>query len=398
MKRLFLALAMMMVLYCSTVLGSSRIIIPGYQQGTIYVVGVHPNLYGCPLLWFSRDNGATVTPVFFKNDLFFGSMLPDPTSGNFTLLRGDGQFWTSRGGITWTWVNNIIQGIYTSGAMPGEIYRLSHSFSPQLEISSDYGMNYARCPSIGFPTNTLPLDIAVGSMDGEVYASFGDSVFYSADHGRNFAGLFSWSALGISPVYADDQLVSGVESGEIYLFDPRYFGGIKRVSGYGESWSDIPTPPYTQEPTLYPTLGLTTGLLPGELYFYVVSHNMGVGGLMEIWHTTNYGLDGWTGYTHYMFPDAVVDSQIPVPSQFANNFPNPFNPTTTISYQLPANSQVSLRVYDTAGRIVATLVNIWQQPGAYEAVFDGSNLPSGVYVYRLETGIFSATGKMVLMK
>ncbi len=83
--------------------------------------------------------------------------------------------------------------------------------------------------------------------------------------------------------------------------------------------------------------------------------------------------------------------------------PNPFNPSTAISYELRAASFVSLRVYDTAGRLVATLVNGWREAGGHEVTFDGSALPSGVYLYRLEasgsgTTPTTASGKMVLLK
>jgi uncharacterized delta-60 repeat protein len=81
-----------------------------------------------------------------------------------------------------------------------------------------------------------------------------------------------------------------------------------------------------------------------------------------------------------------------------SNHPNPFNATTAISYELPSASHVALKVYDSAGRLVATLVNAWHEAGNHQITFDGSNLPSGVYIYRLHAGEFSAAGKMVLLK
>jgi len=89
-----------------------------------------------------------------------------------------------------------------------------------------------------------------------------------------------------------------------------------------------------------------------------------------------------------------------LPQSYALNpaHPNPFNPKTAISYQLPASGFVALRIYDTAGRLVATLVNGWREAGLHEATFDASGLPSGIYLYRLQAGDFQATGKMVLVK
>ena len=78
--------------------------------------------------------------------------------------------------------------------------------------------------------------------------------------------------------------------------------------------------------------------------------------------------------------------------------PNPFNATAAISYELRAASYVSLKVYDTSGRLVTALVNGFRQAGAHEVTFDGSNLPSGIYLYRIQVGSWSAVGKMALVK
>jgi hypothetical protein len=78
--------------------------------------------------------------------------------------------------------------------------------------------------------------------------------------------------------------------------------------------------------------------------------------------------------------------------------PNPFNPTTTIGYQLSVGGEVNLTVYDASGREVARLVDSWREAGTHAVIFDGRNLASGLYIYRLTVEDFSATGKMVLMK
>ncbi len=80
------------------------------------------------------------------------------------------------------------------------------------------------------------------------------------------------------------------------------------------------------------------------------------------------------------------------------NFPNPFNPTTTIQYQLPQDAKVTLKVYDILGSEVATLVNEEQEAGYKEVKFNGSNIASGMYVYRLHSGNFVSTKKMMVVK
>ncbi|MBS1515475.1 MAG: T9SS type A sorting domain-containing protein [Bacteroidetes bacterium] len=80
------------------------------------------------------------------------------------------------------------------------------------------------------------------------------------------------------------------------------------------------------------------------------------------------------------------------------NYPNPFNPNTVISFQLPINSSVSLRVYDINGREVSELVNEKLSAGEYKIDFNGASLPSGVYYYKMTTENFSETKKMILVK
>jgi hypothetical protein len=82
----------------------------------------------------------------------------------------------------------------------------------------------------------------------------------------------------------------------------------------------------------------------------------------------------------------------------SNNYPNPFNPTTTISYSIPEQSFTTLKVYDVLGSEIATLVNEEKPVGTYENTLYAENLPSGIYFYRLQAGSFIETKKMVLMK
>jgi len=80
------------------------------------------------------------------------------------------------------------------------------------------------------------------------------------------------------------------------------------------------------------------------------------------------------------------------------NFPNPFNPATVLSYQLPAAAFVNLKVYDVAGREIRTLVSGFQEGGMHRVSFDGSQLTSGTYFYRIYTDEFSEVNKMLVLK
>jgi hypothetical protein len=88
----------------------------------------------------------------------------------------------------------------------------------------------------------------------------------------------------------------------------------------------------------------------------------------------------------------------PVNFALSQNVPNPFNPATTISFSLPEAGFASLKVYDTTGREVATLVNGMSARGEHQVNFDGSQLSTGVYFYTLQFNGQSQTQKMVLVK
>jgi hypothetical protein len=89
-----------------------------------------------------------------------------------------------------------------------------------------------------------------------------------------------------------------------------------------------------------------------------------------------------------------------VPPAFSlrQNYPNPFNPFTMIEFDLPTQSHVVLRVFTLLGQQVAELVNAQVEPGSHMVAFDGTRLPSGVYVYRIETGSYSETKKCILLR
>jgi hypothetical protein len=98
-------------------------------------------------------------------------------------------------------------------------------------------------------------------------------------------------------------------------------------------------------------------------------------------------------------PSDVAD-EIIIPGKFElyQNYPNPFNPSTIIRYQIPDAGFLTLKLYDVLGREVTTLVNEFKQAGRYEVEFDGSNYASGVYFYKIQTGEFVLTNKMIMIK
>ena len=93
-----------------------------------------------------------------------------------------------------------------------------------------------------------------------------------------------------------------------------------------------------------------------------------------------------------------TEPEIPASFNLFQNYPNPFNPTTTIKYSLPEVSKVSLTLFNLLGEEVTTLVNEEKLAGNYTVEFDATNLPSGVYFYKIQAGSFIETKKMILLK
>jgi len=80
------------------------------------------------------------------------------------------------------------------------------------------------------------------------------------------------------------------------------------------------------------------------------------------------------------------------------NYPNPFNPSTIIRYSIPIQSKVKLTIYNTIGENITEIFDRTQNAGSYEVEFDGSELSSGIYFYRLQAGSYVKTKKMILLR
>jgi hypothetical protein len=98
-----------------------------------------------------------------------------------------------------------------------------------------------------------------------------------------------------------------------------------------------------------------------------------------------------------------IFEEIPTEYELFNNYPNPFNPSTTIKYSVPKNSNIKVRIYNMMGQLIKTLVNESKSPGNYEVQWYGKNeenlsVASGIYFYQLESENFVKTNKMILLK
>ena len=104
------------------------------------------------------------------------------------------------------------------------------------------------------------------------------------------------------------------------------------------------------------------------------------------------------GNDSILVTDIQNEIGLPISYSLSQNYPNPFNPVTNISFSIPQRSNVELVIYNTLGEKVSTLINEVKDAGSYRIAFNGSSLPSGVYFYRISTGEFNQTKKLILLK
>lgn len=192
---------------------------------------------------------------------------------------------------------------------------------------------------------------------------------YSSKFGNYFAINLTWNK-GVSSMNFDNSNPHkfGFAKDSLHAWLLRNAGQIRRTTNGGVSW---------KEDTLVVPIK--------EILYDTYEHQFALG----------------SGRLFRFDPTATeVGEDDAVQSEFrlCQNYPNPFNPTTEIRYRISEVSHVTLKVFDVLGREVATLVNEVKAPGEYEVQFDAGALSSGIYFYRLTSGNFSSTKKLVLMK
>jgi hypothetical protein len=188
---------------------------------------------------------------------------------------------------------------------------------------------------------------------------------------------------GINVVYFDNRNIS-LDSSQVYL---------SRSTDGGTTWSDHQISDHNFKPK--GIAGAGSGNQGDNIGITSVGDK-----LWPVW------MDDITGV--YQVWTAPVDINTIGIRQISNiapdgysldqNYPNPFNPSTVIRYSLKGNELVNMKIYNSIGEEVVTLVNQKQNTGEYEVTFEGAGLPSGVYYYKLDAGLFSVTKKMLLVK
>ncbi len=392
------------LLSISVVYSSSQMIVCGTQPGEIYFVAPVENMYYHPGFYYSDDFGQTIVlRDTVPDELYtYGLLLADagdetlflfyqpPVISTYQLTTDGGNHWSIYGSMQ-------SPAAFTGGVIPGELYKTTDDLIYKLERSSVYYNPFVRCSSQGLPDTVNILGLALGDNPGEVYIHSTGHLYYSSDFAENFSDQGNIDSLG---VYVSSVLLNGTSPGEIYAFHFPW-RTIWRISQYGDSVACVAN--FTSLYGLGWDCSAATGRQPGELYFMAFREGTSSGGLINIHHSTNYG-QSWDMYEHDLLPSGIESGYFQPSDLQLSIFPNPFNESTVINFELPAAGEVELGIFDIFGRYLqisgsgATPTMRYFPAGFHRITFDGSDLTSGVYIFRLNAGNFEASKKMVLVK
>ena len=354
----------------------SKILFATLGINSLTIAGIIKSTDG-GLNWFKSDSGVQISWELGPGPLVIDKKYPEliytgtggPFGGRFYKSTNAGLSWKSFGDTT-----HLRDGVSALAIHPdsSNIIYAGTAYSGNLLRSIDYGVTWSLT---GFAAGII-YSIQFGSKSSTIYVGssanngFPVGIFRTTDSGVNWSnpksGLPDRASIARIQVLNDNA-------------DERVFiaGGGVYESIQFQTWRKIGI-----EKVSIRTITLSRR----KLY-------AGGEGL--------YMLD---------IPTSVLKDNSTVLRDFNlyNNFPNPFNPTTTIQYQIPEDANVVVKVYNLLGSEVATLVNEIKPAGYYEVKFsakggsasggDASSLPSGLYLYKISAGTFSETRKMLLMK
>lgn len=332
------------------------------------------------------DNGQVNALTVFGGNIIAG--------GTFTLIGGVTVNSIARwSGTNWNGVGNGIVGSVKSFGLDG--------------ANLDVGGNFTNAGG----TNAN----SIASWNGTSYSAFGNGITGGA---ATVNAITVWSNVLIA---GGSFSAAGLDNNEVAVNNIAAYGSLPAAptllspanTSTGQSitplldWSDVTaTTSYGVQVSTSPTM---TPLIVNQANIATSQYQVGAAlnnNTVYFWRANavnGLGAGPYSGV--FFFTTNVVGiintQEIPLTFNLYNNYPNPFNPTTKIRFDLPAGNngaKINLVVFDVAGREVSTLLNTNYTAGKWEVDFNASNFPSGAYFYKLTAGDFTAVNKMILIK
>ena len=381
---------------------SSFAVYPNETGGTNLIAGIgsYNNSRGGDGVYLSTNYGANWSRIDSGLTEFnITSLAVSPNgSGGTNIFAGTiypiqndydngGVFLSTNNGTSWTEVDsNLALSLLTTSLIvcPNEMggtNLIAGTLDHGIYLSTNNGTSWSKANMGSY--NNYSIYCLTVSPDGKggtnVFAG-GDGVFFSNDNGASWTEVNSGFPSN-SVVWSLASSPNGI--GSTNLFAGTIYTGVYLSTNNGTNWNAVNTGfPSNTNITIYSLAVNGPTLFAGAS----LDGNFPLGGV-------------WKRPLSDMIT-AVDNNQNPLPSNYAlsQNFPNPFNPTTTIKYSVPKAGLVTIKVYDILGREVTTLVNEQKTVGNYEVQFNAAKLASGVYFYRMQAGDFVDIKKLLLLK
>jgi photosystem II stability/assembly factor-like uncharacterized protein len=310
---------------------------------------------------FSRTNpmiGIAMSDPAYSNDHYYLAKTTDGGNTWFTQTStpvGDAGFFGSI-----ICIDDQFYGFGVNGAPPRVIFTTDggnswNTKTAGLQSTQVSGFAFSSDKTTGLISNSSVPMISRSTDDGSSWSTFSTSLPVTS----NYISRLIW-------VYGTDQCYMTAQFGTSGCVGKSMDGGVTWTIMNTDNISDL--------------VDINLVYTGGIVYAYAINQDDQVIGLVE--------------------PVGVqpINSNVPSAYQLGQNYPNPFNPSTKISFSLPKSDFVKLTVFDLLGREVTSLVKEELKPGTYEVDWNASNYPSGVYFYKLTSGNYTETKKMILLK
>ncbi|MCU0371984.1 MAG: T9SS type A sorting domain-containing protein [Ignavibacteria bacterium] len=369
-----------------------------FNESIAFVIGF--DLTWMNNIWRTADGGNTWTVVLsldgsfnFMNAMSFfndmeGIVVGDP---NYNYLPGPNHmlvYKTYDGGLTWAPIKHppVMQGMVFGWKNSIEIVGKTVYFGTAV---FDNDFNFTPDPYIFKSANkgeTWTAKLAPGVVQVNTLKFTNKQVGYGC-RGKSKDNGNTWFTMP-DPYATEPNDINNFILSTTGVGNELWVTGIHRESpAYPGVYWNYPTIYYSNNAGMTWTLDYTI---------------TGTGGLNEVRISRDnralYALRDNGGIVMKMLPGSYAKNQDKDKYLLKDNYPNPFNPATTISYQIPKNEFVTIRIYDMTGREVASLVNETKTAGIYNVTWNASGLASGIYFYKLQAGSFTEVKKMTLVK